>query len=436
VGVVHAGRIVAEQLLPPGRAISVGAHARSSILLPGEDQSERVELFVVRSGRLHLKLLPGARGKLSVDGAVRTLDSLALDGATVRRGGELLYPLADDARGKVQFRDYTLLFQLVEPPPQAASSGGGLTWSWRDVDWIFMGLVAISALMHAAAVAWIESQPPPTRVELRELVHRHVAFAMPAPEADVSPEPPTEDAPEASENPTIDDGPPVPTPAAEDPEPGPEPSSPEPGETEVAAEPFEGTFIELIGNALDDPNSSVRGLIDDGSDYDDIGEALAQGEVRIARDRERPGLRGPTEIGDDVASIGVLGPAGDCPDCPARPTRRPDREPVSQPDFVADPLPVPKTGDFDIRPWLKRLHPKFKACYETELKLNPDLTGRVTLSFATNGSAQVVDASIDSNTTRNAALGQCVTKWLNRLSLPPEAANLDVEDYSLMFAPQ
>ncbi len=436
MGVVHAGRIVEEQLLPHGRAISVGAHARSTILLPGEDQSERVELFVVRSGRLHLKLLPGARGKLSVDGAVRTLDSLALDGATVRRGGELLYPLADDARGKVQVRDYTLLFQLVEPPPQPASSGGGLTWSWRDVDWVFMGLVAISALVHVAAVAWIESQPPPTRVELRELVHQHVAFAMPAPEADVPPEPPTQDAPEASDNPTTDEGPPVPTPAADDPEPGPDVSSPDPGHPEAASNPFEGTFIELIGHALDDPNSSVRGLIDDGSDYEDIGEALALGEVRIARERERPGLRGPTAIGDDVASIGVLGPVGDCPDCPARPTRRPEREPVSQPDIVEEPLPAPKTGDFDIRPWLKRLHPQFKACYEKELKLVPDLTGRVSLSFATDGAARVVHASIDRNTTRSAGLGQCVIRKLNRLSLPPEGADLDVEDYSLVFAPQ
>jgi hypothetical protein len=433
---VHAGRIVEEQLLPPGRAISVGSHARSTILLPGEDQSERVELFVVRGSRLHLKLLPGARGKLSVDGAVRTLDSLALDGATVRRGGELLYPLADDARGKVQFRDYTLLFQLVEPPPQATSRGGGVAWSWRDVDWIFMGLVAISALVHVAAVAWIEAQPPPTRVELRELVHQHVAFTIAAPEADVPPEPPTQDAPEASDNPTVDEGPPVPTPASEHADSGPDSSSPDPGETEVAHNPFAGTFVELIGHALDDPNSSVRGLIDDGSDYKDIGEALASGEVRIARERERPGLRGPSTIGDDVASIGVLGPAGDCADCPARPSRRPDREPVSKPDFVADPLPAPTTGEFDIRPWLKRLHPQFKACYEKELKLVPDLSGRVSLSFAVDGSARVVEARIESNSTRSAGLGQCVIKKLNRLSLPAEASDLEVEDYGLMFAPQ
>lgn len=433
---MHGGKIVEEHVLPAGRAVTVGSHPRSDILLPDAEQSERTDLFVVRGGRLHLKLLSGARGKLSVDGVVRTFDSLALDDATARRGGDLLYPLADDARGKVQVRDYTLLFQLVDPPPRPADRRGALTWSWRDVDWVFLGLVAISALVHAAAVAWIEAQPPPTRTELRELVHQTISFALPAPVAEVPPEPITQDAPEASDDPTVDAAPPVPTPAADVADPSSDAGGPPVGDPDADPDPYEGSLLWLIGGALDNPESNLRSLLEDGRDFEDVRNAIEHGEVHIARDRDLPGLRGLTTDGDEIASLGPLGPVGDCVDCPARPTRRPDREPIKKPALVVDPMPAPPTGDFDIRPWLSRLHPRFKACYEKELKLSPDLSGRVSVSFATDGAARVFDTRIDSNSTRNAALGACILKHLNRLSLPAEGADLDVAEYTLMFAPQ
>lgn len=437
IGVVHAGRIVEEHLVPQGRPVSVGAHARSTILLPGEDQSERTDLFVLRGGRLHLKLLAGARGKLSDAGAVRTLDALALDPRTVRRGRELLFPLPDDARGKVQVRDYTLLFQLVDPPPQPASSRAGVHWTWRDVDWVFMVLVAISALLHAAAMAWIESQPPPTRVELRELVHHHVAFQIPpAPVADVPPEPITQDAPEASEDPTVDNGNPVPTPATDTPDPD-DTNAPASGQA-GDADPFEGTFLDLIGTAMQDDRSAVREILMDPSGYDDVAEALAAGVVRIGRERRGPGLKGPDTIGDDVASIGDLGPAGDCADCPPRPTTRPTKKKKApEPTITQDPIPGPPSdGAFDIARELKRLHPRFKACYEKQLKLDGDLSGRVSLTFSTNSAARVVDVDFETNATGNAALAGCLEKTLRRYPFPPDAADMDVGPYTLYFSPQ
>lgn len=439
VGVVHAGKIMEEHLLPGGRSISVGAHARSTLLLPGEDQSERIELFVARGGRMHLRLLPGARGKVSVDGTVRTLDSLALDPATIRRGGDLLFPLPDEARGKVQVRDYTLLFQQVDPPPQPARERDRPTWTWRDVDWIFLGLVAISALIHAAAMAWIESQPPPTRVELRELVHHHVTMVIPpAPVADVTPEPATDDAPEASEEPTPDsDADPVPAAADDTPEPGSTSDGPAPQDTVESSDPFEGTFLDLLGTALEKDGSPVRDILRDPSGYDDVGKALAASKVRIGRERRNPGLKGPARIGDDPASIGELGPAGDCADCPPRPTKRPTREPVAQPEITSDPIPLPPGPEgFDIGEELRRLHPRFKNCYEKQLKLYPDLSGSVALTFATDSTARAFAVDIEENGTRNAELAGCLQRVIRRHPFPPEGADLDVGPYKLYFTPQ
>ena len=434
---VHSGRIVEEHLVPGDRSVSVGAHARCTILLPGEDQSERTELFVVRGGRVHLRLLPATRGKISIAGTVRTLDSLALDASTVRRGRDLLYPLADDARGKVSVRDYTLLFQLVEPPPQPAAARSDARWSWRDVDWIFLVLVAISALLHAAMMAWIEAQPPPSRVELRELVHHHVSLYLPpAPVADVPPEPATDDAAEASEEPSNDDADPAPASASSTPEPDSHGTVPAPGTEAPPSDPFAGTLLEVIGAAWNDPDGALVGLVTDPSDYRDIHEALASGEVRVAIERERPGLRGPSTVGDEAASIGELGPAGDCADCPPRPTSRPTHE-APKPLITVDPLPPAVPGvDFAIGPWLKRLHPRFRACYEKQLKLAPDLSGRVSMSFATDGAARVVDVTIEANGTGNAEFAGCIDKELRRFSFPAAAADLDVGPYTLLFTPQ
>jgi len=436
VGVVHRGRIIEEQLLAPERSITVGAHPRSSVLLPGDGgPPDRLELFHHRGGTPHLRLSPGIRGKVDLGEGVVTLDSLSARGP--------LIPLPPTARGKVQVGEFTLLFQLVDPPARPVGGRGG-SLRWNDVDWIFLALVVLSSLVHAAAVVWIQSQPPPSRAELVELGHELTTVFMPAPETDATPAPtdPDDASPSDPETPspapadrapTDVDSAAEPEPAPEDPAPG-EPAPADP-ERDLEAEAQQHGLLLLIGGV---GQEAVQGVVDYNGDPSQISdtrlrEALADGRVRVARERERPGLKGPDTVGDGVATIGEVDGVGGCATCPA-PIQK-DRRVPKVPEIVTTP-PILPDGDFDIMPFLKRLRPSFKACYERALKADPDLAGRVSLSFVTDSAARVSDAWVEVDSMGSATANACMLKSVRRLSLPQEAADLEVREYGLVFTAQ
>jgi len=421
LGVACGGRIIEERILPTGRAVTVGSHPRSTILLPSDGgPASKFELFSVRAGTLHLRLPDGLRGKVDLGDGVVTLDRLRTTHHAV--------PLPEDARGKVQVGDFTLLFHLIPPPPAVARPG---RLQWADVDWAFFALVLISSLLHAAAVVWIQSQPPPTKVALDE-PPGFVRIVLPPPAPPPKPAVAPVD-PQAQEPPGQAVTSPTPAPAEAPGEseaivdPADEPATIEapPGEPDVGSM---GLFAAAKGNeALDD-------LLNDTEADPRLGRAMARaGVVRAPRDLG--GLRGPHQSGEGVASIGEI----DRPGCCVAPQRDlapppPAVELPPPPVPVVVPLPAPDGGD--PAPFLKLLRPQFRACYERAIKGNPDLTGKITLSFATDGASRVVDAWIEDDTLEDASVGACVLKKLQVARLTADAANLDVSDYALVFVPK
>jgi hypothetical protein len=425
LGVVHRGRILEEKVFPPGRSLSVGAHPRATLLLPGDGgPPERLELFATRRGQLHLVLSPDLRGKVDLGDGVVTLDGL-------RARGPSMVPLPPAARGKVQVGDFTLLFQLVDPPARPRTRPRGAL-RWSDVDWVFLAVVLVSSLMHAAAVLWIQAQPPPSRIELQELGREFVAIALPPP----APEPVAERAaPDPESDPTPVDRQPSPEPAApSEPPPAPQAApAPQASPPTAPLRPEDHGLLYLIGGG-DAP--ALQALLDlDPSSLNDaaLQEALAQSSVRIARDRLGPGPRGPEAVGDGMASIGALEGSRGCAHCPA-PQAKPPRAPKVPVLEVAP--PTSPDGAFDIAPSLKRIGPRFKACYERALKQDPDLAGRISVSFVTDGAARVTEAWIEADSMGSDQANACVLDAVRRMSLPPEAADLDVRGYGLMFTAQ
>lgn len=421
IGVVHDGRILEERLFPPGRAVTVGASPRSALLLPTVGP-ERLPLFVQRNGRPALRLHPSLRGKIDLGDGVQRLDALrALHGPVV--------VLPDCARGKVQIEDYTLLFQLVAAPPTPRTRPG--QWSWTDVDWIFLALVAVSALVHAAVFTWIQSQPAPTRVELLESLPPSIIYLPPAPQL---PEPP---APNSDPTPTDEHAAkPTRTPApVADPDP---PASEAPVDPQPAAAPSEDTRsveekareIGLIGAIKE--NSKVQDLINDPGIDSEVGDAVRNSPTRVAV-REQSGLRTGPSSDDSVRGVD-LNPSHSC--CTA-PSRRPEKTPELPTPVIEEIAPkLPEGSDFEIGPWLRYLRPRFKACYERGLRGDPDLAGSVSVSFVTDARAVVSDAWIDASSIQDAAVTSCILREVRTLKLPPEGADLDVEGYKLVFSGQ
>lgn len=427
LGVACRGRIIEERILPAGRPVTVGSHPRSTILLPSEDgPPERFELFSARGGRLHLRLPDGLRGKVDLGDGVVTLERLRAE----HPGGAVV--LSEDARGKVQVGEFTLLFHLIPPPPAVARPG---QLRWADVDWAFFALVFISSILHAAAVVWIQSQPPPTRVALDE-VPGFVRIALPPP----APPPEPADAPvdpDAEEPPGQATTSPTPAPAKD------------PGKSETIVAPSDA--IEAPPESADAPDVSKLGLLglideseapamaalrDDDREVDPrLEHAIARAPV-LPAPRDLGGMRGPRHIdGDGPATIGEIDRPGCCVTpprdlAPPPPTLEPP--PVRTPTII----PEPPIDGSDPAPFLKRLNPGFRSCYERSLKGNPDLTGKLAISFVTDERSRVTEAWIEEDSMHDAAVSACVLKRLRVANLPADAANLEVSGYSLVFVPR
>ncbi|MCO4769244.1 MAG: AgmX/PglI C-terminal domain-containing protein [Deltaproteobacteria bacterium] len=421
--------------------MTVGSHPRCTVVISeAKLPARRFEIFSPRTGGYALQFTGEMHGKVAVGDKVVTLASLAQKGQAKKKGSWFELTLGPTNRGKVYVGEYTFLFQFVAPPPQPMRARGGdfRAFRWEDVDWLFFAIVLFSALLHTAVVIWIESQPPPKKVRLEDLPDRFVKMLLPPEE---EPKPVDENV-EGESDEVVEKEAETPAPVeepAEEPAGSDEPEEPQESPEEKRArleeEAASKGLLALIGTAGDSSREgAVADLLSDGSGLaDDVGEALANssGVVIGRRDVDQAGLRGGGG-GDGAAGIGDLGGAGG------------DKGGAVVKEAKA-PKAVMDTGSVDIgssedaasvRSTMKRYNARIRACYEKELKSNPDLGGKVTAYWIITPSGSPSDVDIVGNSTGNAALGQCIAKELKRIKFPAPEDDIEVDGYNWVFSSQ
>ena len=443
LGIIHSGRIVEERLIPAGQSVTVGSHPRCTVVVSeAKLPSRRFEIFSSRQGRYALQFTGDMHGKVAVGDKVVTLAALAQKGQAKKKGQWFELMLVPTNRGKVYVGEYTFLFQFVAPPPQPVRSRSAdfRAFRWEDVDWLFLAIVLFSALLHTAVVIWIESQPPPKKVRLEDLPDRFVRMILP-PEEEPQPveeeaEGPSDEVVEKDESETPA---PVEEPEPEEPAGGDEVEEPQESAEEKRARLEEEAstkgLLALIGTAGDSSREgAVADLLSDGSGLaDDVGAALANssGVVIGRRDVDQAGLRGGGG-GDGAAGIGDLGGAGGGKGGEVK-------KEAKAPKAVLDTGAVDIGSSEDaasVKSTMKRYNARIRACYEKELKSNPDLAGKVTAYWIITTGGGASDVEIIGNTTGNSALGSCIVREVKRIKFPAPEDDIEVDGYNWVFSSQ
>ncbi len=445
IGVIHNGRIIEERLVPAGNPVTVGEHPKCMVVVPQGDASpgKRFPLFEPRSGGYSLNFTTKMHGKVSIGDKIETLATLGKKGRAKKKGSHYNLTLTQRNRGKVYVGDYTVLFQFVAPPPQPVRRRNAdfRAWRWEDVDWVFLAILLLSALLHTAAVIWIESQPPAKNMRLEDFPDRFVKLMLPpdppavevtqtdegeGPDA-AADEPATE---EAGPEPTADEG-------AQEDEPA-EVESAEDRQARLEEEVSSQGLLAIIGTAgSTESGSAVADLLSDaGSLSEDVGSALASSSgVAVARrDADQSGLRGGGG-GDEAASAGELGGAGGGPGGSVEATQVEIKGKVGT--GSADIVASSPEDTSSVQRTMKRYTGRVKQCYERELKGNPDLAGKVTVSFDIDTSGNVSGVQVAANTTGNDSLGECIKKVVARIRfVPPPEDDMEVAGYPFILAKQ
>ncbi|MFT7621206.1 MAG: TonB family protein, partial [Myxococcota bacterium] len=70
---------------------------------------------------------------------------------------------------------------------------------------------------------------------------------------------------------------------------------------------------------------------------------------------------------------------------------------------------------------LKRRSTAFRACYESRLKVNPGLSGKVVIKFTIGPAGRITNIKATSNSTGDTAVAQCIVNKVKRFRFnPPE----------------
>ena len=444
IGIIHNGRIIEERLIPAGQGVSVGDSAKCTVVISDSKlPSKKFDLFSEKQGRYTLNFTKQMHGKVSVAEQIETLAKLAERGVARKRGDHRSLHLNDRNRGKVYVGDHTILFQFVTPPPQPARqrSKDFHAFNWNEVDWVFLAILLLSALLHTAAVIWIESQPPPKQMRLEDFPDRFVRLMLPddvpevveeEPEGPVTEEGEGEDstpAPAASDE-SADSG------GGEDEAPEEPAESAEDRADRIAEEASSKGLLALIGTTgASSTGDAVADLLSDANSLsDDVGAALANSSgVAIGRrDSDQSGLRGG---GGGEGAAGDSG-VGAAKGGKGTATEKKKVEIKGNIKTGAADISSSPEDQQSVSKTMKRYLGRIKQCYERQLKSDPDLKGKVTVSFEIGTDGNVSGVGIEDNSTGNAELANCIKREVGRIRfVPPPEDDIEVAGYPFILAP-
>ncbi len=429
IGIIQGPRIVDERLVRSGHDVTVGESERNTFVLPPSHLPPRHKLFVARPDGYYLAYDDGMRGKVFTDGAVRSLDQLKARAAR-HKGSVHWIKLSPSNRGKLQVGDVTVLFQFVQAPPEPRRVVLNFSpMSFGQVDWVFTCFVVFSFVVNIAGYLYLESQPPPGKVNIDQIPERIADVWFPN---EYMPDPEEIDVDPTGDEPATPDDEPNPDDDAlaggHDNDHADDPGQPdEPVDTRTAEErrqdrreQLESTGLSAAFLATRSDNNNGMTVLDELVTGDklvaDLDDAL--GRSRDIRHASREGFEGgtrqegrgpegPRTFKDEDGFTG--GNAGD--------TDRDQREvvPMFEPEipFVDDGVEVAS-----VTAVVERNKGRIQAVYERHLKADPELHGAIEVLIVVNADGSVNDVRVDRNTTGNHRLGTEIAAKIRRWTFP------------------
>jgi len=410
VVVLIDGAVVDERIVRKRAPLAFGRGGRCELLVPSADAPMRWPLFGVRRGRWIVTPAPGMQARVAA-------------GESPPARVDRAHVLAEDARGKLVLGEVTLLFQMVDAPPLAARPllPPALRLRLRDrVDPYMAAVVLFSVLAHAGAIGWIAGRDTPLSPEPAEdatCLVRHPVLPLPVTSR------------------------PVPLPAGITPTPTPTQTpatKPTPTQTPrapvaAAATPADARgVVDLLGHAGKD-----QGRFHDVTGKQDPGGSLAEGIHRVGdRGLTLADARTPSELtpGDSIGAGHDLHPEGPDDVLAASHPARGHEDPLGHIDL---PRPAPDPGSDrpaeDVYARIRRSYfGVVQKCYESELKRDAALRGRVdvTLTIGDRGQVMAVRAH-----GFDAALDDCIEASARRWRFDAREGDPVTFEFPFSFSP-
>lgn len=436
VGIFQGGRSLEERLFRKPTNITLGQSTKNTFVVPTSvELPKSFSLFEHGPRGYALNFTATMEGRLSLGDQV-------MDLAQMRKGkapqGEVWHiNLSERARGKIQIGELTVLFQFVVPPPvqprpQLPPSVRGSVVG--EMDGRLTAIMLGSFLLHFGFVIYLRTVDWPRQPDIEEIPDRFVKVLVPKKVEQPKPEEPKVE--KVAEKPK-DDGKKKPASDSAT-KPVAKPLSEE-EKARLAAEKrarleaqlSQMGMLKLLGSKGE--GGALRDLLKGGDPGNDADKVFGQvGGVGVGGNGG--GLQavkggGGTGLSQGINGLRASGPSegvdtGQKGEAKVRGVVR-DSSPQDLDPATLDPNAVAAK--------IRQYKGALVACYESALKRNPSLSGKVTLRFTINKMGKVSKAEIETDTMHDDDVNKCIVDRASGWRFPPPSGGSDDVQFAYPF---
>jgi TonB family protein len=435
IGVIQGDRMVEERVVRSRETVTVGSSERNHFVIAGLPPT--FDLFLLQGNDYILNFTDEMRGKVGLSGGVQELSQLRATNAARNAGSFWQIKLNDQSRGRVTIpgsggnSDTTLLFQFIDPPPVQprpqlpAAVMQGLT---ANLDWLFTAFVVFSFMSHFGFVIFLENADWPVPPSLATLPPDILEFMVepeePPPEVPVEegPAEEVEESEEVAEASTESSS----SSSSDTPTSG-EAREAADSDARMAAEDAAAAAENLLIGALGGENGALADVLAGGAVTSSAADVLATADGVGVADGSAGALRdrsGGGRVGGATDGLGGLARAGEGRAGAARTEGGALAETAPRGRFraSADDADESGAGSFDMQAVVRMINTRRAAitrCYETQLRSNPTLAGRVRVSMTIQESGSVTNVRAVENTTNSEEVASCVVRVVQGFRFNP-----------------
>ena len=429
VGVIQAGKIVEERVLPARQPVTIGTAAKNTIVVPLARLPDSTVVFAFQGDRYVLQFEQGAEGRIQGPQGAADLAALVSQGLAKQAGKTCSVPVNDDQRGKLVLGEVTLLWQFVAPPaevPKPVLPKEAKGAHFKSMDRTFSVVLAASFTLHSGVFLALSRVELPKEVTLEEIPDRYAKVLIP----DRMPKPP-----EKKEEKKVE----APAPKQEKQEEKKPETAEQVAQKKAArqaavakAVPSKGILKVLGALGPGTAQGAVADVFGTGGGIGDVATALSgAGGVAVATD---PGAGGGRKGGGEggAASIGDLATSGGGKVGLGTKTEVKVSGSVAAEDAEVD------SSDIDqgkLGAFVRARMGLIKACYENALKRNPSLKGKISIRFTILETGALADISTAQNSLGSAEVASCITNTMRSWRTQFRPSGPVTVEYPFVFQP-
>jgi outer membrane biosynthesis protein TonB len=431
LGVIQGGKIIEDKTLERRENVSIGNDGENTLVVPMSNLPKSLTVFELKGQQYSLCFTEAMDGKLSVGAGQNdqlSFSALKSQGMAKKRGDLYVMPLPEGAKGKLSLGEVTLLFQFVNPPrlaPKMELPPAARGNPFNTIDRTFTAiLLAFLIVEFTGALALSARAVPTDDVALEELPDRFVKMVVPEkpPEPPKPADDPNQKKEEVKEEKKVEKEEKKVVDAA--------PKNTAQHKEAVAKSVASKGLLKILGSA-GGPGTGVADVFGAGADDNNVANAL-QGAGGVAVS-DTVGSQGPKGSGvGQTAGIGQLGTkGGGAVDTGAK-------RDVGIRGRVSDATPDVETSDLDkaaLGRFIKARISAIQGCYESQLKRNPTLKGRIVVRFTIGTTGRVTEVDIDENQMGNDEVASCIKAKIRAWTTPFKPESDATVSYPFVFAP-